>query len=1265
VGFYVSLAMLPKVKPIMESEWADSMWLQVAGWGRAAPLYLCSVYMPDANKPAQEVKDAFSALQRDVVAMRGRRVRGEVVMLGDFNARVGCAVAQGERVGQFGETTCNTNGALLKRFLDDADLYAANGRIQQAQPQYTYVHAGPEGTPPCHSIVDYVLLPRSLAFTQEDTPACELHAAEEWAISQTDHVLLWTVLPCSRPVARAHARPAHRKTPRSKLLLNKDNKHAVAFRSHLFNARDQFNLYVANLFQLAASGSLPKEEAASRAKTAFLQIIEQATAATIGYTTVRTEARTQRLWTPEVAAAVHAKRKAAAALRADSASQDAWSELIVRRRAVTAAMRAARDGQREAADAAIVGAWEKHAQGLASSAEFWQRLDRQYRSVNDRGASMLRAAQGGEVLVLPAEVAAEFARHHEQVGDAVSFAEGADFDAAHAASVKAQVDDYMAKSYNDEGLEALNQSVEINEVAGALRQLCTGTAASPIDGVRNEMLKYGGAGMLTMLHALFALQWQLDVHEQTPGLVKNLHKGGDRLCAGNYRPITLLSCIDKLYHRILANRLSTTLESEGLLHEGQNAFRPDRDCVQHALALHAAISARQAAGQDTYIFFADQAKAYDSVWRDGMLHKLWAKGIRGRMYRVIANMYQTTVLRVGHHDAISESFVVDQGVAQGDTLSPILFDVFVDDLLREVCAQHEGVTVPGVPGTEPCTLTALMYADDFMGAAVSHTQLQSVVNTVRAYFRRWRMKANVSKSAVMVVRGRGAACASGRVQSSAGNGSGGIRWGEDVVPQVRLYKYMGLMFHESGKWDAHVEFVKEKLEARARVLAPVFKNRNVSTLVKRAMLLAVLKPRAEFGAAVFATGTNKPKLDSMQMVVLKSAAGVPGYTSHAVLQLEWGVRPLSHHADMRLLELWHRVINMDDDRLVRRVALAQPKRSGSGMPDVWLTRVIKVMRALDIDADVARGLSVKEFKKLVNERRTVVYERELEVEQRKSSVLARYRSEFEDVHEMGVQFQMPQAWLQRDARTRGHQLVQQMRAGALPLRAHTGRFSSRRTVQDPAAVMCPCCNGGPETSEHFLFKCPAYITQRAQCFLLLADANGMAPGFVYFQSLASERNVFALFDYARVGDRLHTVVAPFVHDCWKHRAAVIEGRLPATDVSLMKANSQAVGDWLGQQFEAWMDPVQQKLFEDAEPRGAVEDQTADGAAMAGNMSSPYGAPASGVVQLSGPVPVVAAAGRSLAPVVGVDSIGARVRRRRQNNPLSERVANGSNAEAIM
>ncbi len=69
----------------------------------------------------------------------------------------------------------------------------------------------------------------------------------------------------------------------------------------------------------------------------------------------------------------------------------------------------------------------------------------------------------------------------------------------------------------------------------------------------------------------------------------------------------------------------------------------------------------------TYDFFLDLRKAYDSVWRDGLLYKLWQAGVRGRLWHYIDTLYCTSrrAVRVGGH--MSEVIEIDLGVAQGDT----------------------------------------------------------------------------------------------------------------------------------------------------------------------------------------------------------------------------------------------------------------------------------------------------------------------------------------------------------------------------------------------------------------------------------------------------------------------------------------------------------------------------------------------------------------------------------------------------------------------
>lgn len=76
---------------------------------------------------------------------------------------------------------------------------------------------------------------------------------------------------------------------------------------------------------------------------------------------------------------------------------------------------------------------------------------------------------------------------------------------------------------------------------------------------------------------------------------------------------------------------------------------------------------------------------------------------------------------------------------QGDPLSPTLYDVFIDPMLRE---------------TEGLSTIALMFADDFSGAQGEPPGMQNMLDHLGGYTRRWRIQANLSKSAVMVVEGK-------------------------------------------------------------------------------------------------------------------------------------------------------------------------------------------------------------------------------------------------------------------------------------------------------------------------------------------------------------------------------------------------------------------------------------------------------------------------------------------------------------------------------
>ena len=116
------------------------------------------------------------------------------------------------------------------------------------------------------------------------------------------------------------------------------------------------------------------------------------------------------------------------------------------------------------------------------------------------------------------------------------------------------------------------------------------------------------------------------------------------------------------------------------------------------------------------------------------------------MWRVIKKMYESSKSAVLLEGEKSDTFIIEQGVAQGCSLSPILFSVFVNDLLKEVEQTGLGIQLSGGK-----TVGGMLFADDFVGISDSKESLQKLLDVVYySYHSKWRLRANVSKSAVMV-----------------------------------------------------------------------------------------------------------------------------------------------------------------------------------------------------------------------------------------------------------------------------------------------------------------------------------------------------------------------------------------------------------------------------------------------------------------------------------------------------------------------------------
>jgi hypothetical protein len=138
------------------------------------------------------------------------------------------------------------------------------------------------------------------------------------------------------------------------------------------------------------------------------------------------------------------------------------------------------------------------------------------------------------------------------------------------------------------------------------------------------------------------------------------------------------------------------------------------------------------------VLFVDTYKAFPTVWLDGLFQKLWDKGVRGKMFRVLYNLYQGARRVVSHEGCVTDSFTCDLGLHEGDVISPTLYLYFIDDLLHEVHAKHPGITLLGPCGESAGQIVAAMQADDFVAVCGSVSEVQTVAATVYNYSCKWR-----------------------------------------------------------------------------------------------------------------------------------------------------------------------------------------------------------------------------------------------------------------------------------------------------------------------------------------------------------------------------------------------------------------------------------------------------------------------------------------------------------------------------------------------
>ena len=366
--------------------------------------------------------------------------------------------------------------------------------------------------------------------------------------------------------------------------------------------------------------------------------------------------------------------------------------------------------------------------------------------------------------------------------------------------------------------------------------------------------------------------------------VMPLFKSDDKHSPSNYRPISLLSIINKVFEKIVFNRVQHFLERHDFFTEAQSGFRKNDSTTNQLIDIVHTITQSFDKNEETIAISLDISKAFDKVWHKGLLFKLRRAGISGNLLKWFENYLKGRKQRVCINGFYSVWKLIEAGVPQGSILGPLLFLIYINDITVDI----------------KCLIK--LFADDtFLYHATKDIPkgiklINADLDRISRWAKQWLVSMNAKKTKAILFSDK-------KHKSTLL----GIKMqGTTIVTQSHI-KHLGIILDSNLTWSEHIVYITTRANRMSASLSLLS-----AKLPSKTLLIAYksyVRPILEYADVVWGGCGIKlqSKLEQVQYRSMIAISGAIRTTSSDRIRNFLGLAKLSDRRNIHRITLLYKI----------------------------------------------------------------------------------------------------------------------------------------------------------------------------------------------------------------------------------------------------------------------------------------------------------------------------------------------------------------------